>query len=55
LVVFVITFTVAASFALGIAVAYTCFIGRLHAFAYSSRKPAPALVLARSQSQASGD
>jgi hypothetical protein len=55
LVVFVITFTVAGSVALGIAVAYTGVIGLLHVFAYSSRKPSPALVLVHTQSHAAGD
>src|SRR5215831_16495566 len=45
LVAFVITFTVAGSVALGITLAYTAVLGLLHAFAPSSRKPQPALVL----------
>jgi hypothetical protein len=55
LVAFVVSFTVAGSLALGIAAAYTCVIGLLHAFAYSSRKSAPALVLATTQTHVSGD
>lgn len=52
---FVVTFTVAGSLALGIALAYTGVLGLLHAFAYHARKPAPALVLIASQNHASGD
>jgi len=55
LVAVVLSFTVAGSLALGIAAAYTMVIALLHAFAYSSRKPAPSLVLATSQTQISGD
>jgi len=55
LIAFVISFTVAGSMALGIAAAYTSVLGLLHAFAYSSRKPQPALVLVHTQSHASGD
>jgi len=55
LVAFVITFTVAGSVALGITLAYTAVLGLLHAFAPSSRKPQPALVLVHSQGQASGN
>jgi len=55
LAAFVLTFTVAGSFALGIAAAYTSVLALLHAFAHSSRKPAPALVLVHSQGQVSGD
>ncbi len=55
LVAFVVTFTVAGSLALGVALAYTGVLGLLHLFAYRSRKPAPALVLVTSQNHASGD
>jgi hypothetical protein len=55
LVAFVITFTVAGSLALGIALAYSSVIALLHAFAYSSRKPAPRLVLVASENHAGGD
>jgi hypothetical protein len=49
------TFTVAGSFAFGIALAYASVLGLLHAFAQKTRKPQPALVLVHSQSAASGD
>jgi hypothetical protein len=55
LVAFVVTFTVASSLALGIALAYSSVLALLHAFAYSSRKPAPALVLVTREHHASGD
>jgi hypothetical protein len=55
LVAFVVTFTVAGSFALGIILAYSSILALLHAFAYNSRKPQPALVLVPNQNQASGD
>jgi O-antigen ligase len=55
LIAFVVTFTVTGSLALGIALAYTSVIGLLHAFAYSKRERKPALVLAHSQTQVSGD
>jgi hypothetical protein len=55
LVAFVITFTVAGSVTLGIAAAYASVLGLLHAFAYSSRKPQPTLVLVHSETHASGD
>jgi hypothetical protein len=54
LVAFVVTFTVAGSLALGIVLAYSSVIALLHAFAYSTRKPAPRLVLV-SENHASGD
>ncbi|HEX6802812.1 MAG TPA: hypothetical protein VF133_03960 [Terriglobales bacterium] len=55
LVVFVISFTVAGSVALGITLAYTAVLALLHAFAGNVRQPKPALVLVHSQSHASGD
>jgi hypothetical protein len=55
LVAFVVSFTVAGSLALGIALAYTTFLALLHAFAHSSPKPAPRLVLVSSETHASGD
>jgi len=55
LVAFVVTFTVTGSVALGIGLAYTSVLGLLHAFAYNTRKPQRALVLATSQTQISGD
>jgi len=55
LIAFVITFTVTGSVALGIALAYTSVLGLLHAFAQSTRKPQPAMVLAPSQTHLSGD
>jgi len=55
LIAFVVTFTVAGSLALGIALAYSSVIALLHAFAYTSRKPAPRLVLVASENHASGD
>jgi len=50
----VITFTVAGSVTLGIALAYTSVLALLHAFARSARQPQP-LVLMHSQSHAGGD
>jgi len=55
LVAFVITFTVTGSVVLGIALAYTSVLGLLHAFAQRSRAPKPSLLLASTQTQASGD
>ena len=55
LVAFVISFTVAGSLALGITLAYIAVLALLHAFADKTRQPKPALVLAHSQSHASGD
>jgi len=55
LIAFVVTFTVAGSLALGIALAYSSVLALLHAFAYSSRKPATRLVLVASENHASGD
>jgi hypothetical protein len=55
LVAFVISFTVAGSLALGIALAYTSFLALLHAFAHSSHKPTPRLVLATRENPVSGD
>ena len=55
LVAFVVTFTVAGSLVLGIALAYSSVIALLHAFAYSSRKSTPRLVLVASENHASGD
>jgi ABC-type Na+ efflux pump permease subunit len=55
LVAFVVSFTVAGSLALGIALAYTAFLALLHAFAENSRKPQPTLVLVPTQNQVSGD
>ncbi|HEX7895905.1 MAG TPA: hypothetical protein VF447_17025 [Terriglobales bacterium] len=54
LAVFVITFTVAGSVTLGIALAYTSVLALLQAFARSARQPQP-LVLMHSQSHAGGD
>lgn len=54
LVAFVITFTVAGSVTLGVALAYSAFMGLLHAFAVKARQPQP-LVLMHSQSHAGGD
>lgn len=48
-----ISFTVAGSVALGIVLAYSSVLALLHAFAHSTRKPQPALILVHSQS--SGD
>jgi len=55
LVAFVVTFTVAGSFALGIILAYSSILALLHAFAHNSRKPQPTLVLVPTQNQVSGD
>jgi hypothetical protein len=56
LVAFVVTFTVAGSLAIGICVAYTCVLALLQAFAYTSRKPQPSLVLVgANQNHVSGD
>lgn len=55
LVAVVVSFTVAGSLALGIAVAYTGVIALLHAFAHRTEKPRPALVLVHSQGPVSGD
>jgi hypothetical protein len=55
LIAFVVTFTVAGSLALGIALAYSSVLGLLHGFAYSSRKPATRLVLVARENHASGD
>jgi len=55
LVVFVVTFAVAGSLALGIALAYSSVILLLHAFAHGSRKPAPVLVLTPRPGNVSGD
>jgi len=55
LIAFVITFTVTGSLVLGIALAYTSVLGLLHAFAYNTRKPRPALVLVPTQTQAGAD
>lgn len=55
LVAFVITFTVAGSFVLGIAAAYTSVIALLHAFARRNRKPSPSLVLVTSDNHVGGD
>jgi len=55
LVAFVVTFTVAGSLALGIALAYFSTLALLHAFAYNSRKAAPSLVLVARGNHASGD
>jgi len=55
LVAFVVTFTVAGSLALGIALAYTGVLVLLHAFADRSHQPRPSLVLVHGQTQLSGD
>ena len=56
MVAFVVSFTVAGSLALGIALAYTTFLALLHAFAaHSAPKPAPRMVLVSSENHASGD
>jgi len=55
LVAFVISFTVAGSFVLGIAAAYTSVIALLHAFAQRNRKSSPSLVLMTTQTHVSGD
>jgi ABC-type Na+ efflux pump permease subunit len=55
LVAFVVSFTVAGSLALGIALAYTAFLALLHAFAHNPPKPASRLVLVNSENHASGD
>jgi hypothetical protein len=55
LVAFVLTFTVAGCFALGVALTYFSVLALLHAFAYSSRQPEPALVLVPTQNHVSGD
>jgi len=51
----VISFTVAGSVALGITLAYIAVLALLQGFAGKTRQPKPALVLAHSQSHASGD
>ena len=55
MVAFVVTFTVAGSLALGIALAYSTVLALLQAFAWHSRKPAHTLVLVSREHHASGD
>jgi hypothetical protein len=55
LVAFVMTFTVAGSVALGIALAYSSVISLLRAFAHRTSRPQPSLMLVHSESRMSGD